>query len=177
MRGKILKQSLLPIICLILVFGFLFEFVKADSAQVEILGEPTYECYKVTSSGYYYYINVTFYNSGDETSDSIDIKILENNNVVCSSEESLGVVFQQYETKTFTFNWSTILKSKILEIVYGPSSPNIQSIPGVNSGSKLININYDTLTNNENNTPGFEFNLMIISIILCIILLLYKKKT
>jgi hypothetical protein len=174
MRGNTHLKYLI-IFILLFSLGFLFEGVSADTAKVEILGEPTYECYKVTSSGYYYHINVTFYNSGSENSDSIDIEILENNKVACSSEESTGVIFQPNERKTFTFNWSTVSKSKTLEIVYNPSSPNIQSITGVNSGSKLININYD-VDNNENVTPGFEFLFVIISIIFYIIIFIFSKK-
>ena len=176
MRGKTLKQILILSMFVILFFGFLSEFGEAATAQVEILGEPTYECYKKTSSGYFYHIYVTFYNSGDEISDEIDIMILENNKIACSSEDSLEVVFHPYETKSFMFNWSTVQKSKTLEIVYNPSSPNIQSINGVNSGSKSIIINYDTLDINANNTPGFEINIIIFSIVFYFIFILCFKK-
>lgn len=166
MRGRKVILLLSIMMCMFLI-SVLCGSVSAEQSYVEMEGEPTYYCYHYDTSPsiYYYFINVTFYNSGDEASKEIDFKIFEDEKQSIAPEECQNVVFTAGESKDFTFNWSTALAVKTIEIKWAPSSLNeLETI--YNSGSKNLTIIHDSVKD-TNDTPGFEIPVVVLA--LCIL--------
>ena len=66
------------IICLIFFTNVFYGLVKAaPSSDLDFVGEPTYILNKQESRRYHYNITVTIRNLGYESSDPVDIKIVE----------------------------------------------------------------------------------------------------
>lgn len=164
MRIKIVLVVSSVIICLTLLTTVFSDPAMAESARLQIVGTPSYHLSKAESnpSRYYYVINVTFYNSGDEQSVPVDIKLYEDGKPTVSPPECQGIYFSPYEYKNFTFNWSTTLSYKMVEIRYMPSNPDTLATQ-YNSGNKTIEIRYKTPAG-EKKTPGFEFSFVILII-------------
>lgn len=164
-------------VCLTLFVAIFSGFAKAyERANLQIVGTPSYYLYKeeVHPTKFYYKINVTFYNSGDEPSDQINIQLFEDGHPTVSPPEYQGVSLDSHKYENFTFDWSTPLTYKTVDIVYKPSSANIPET-GYNSGNKTIEVSSKSMS--ENKTPGFEFSLviMILSIIICLKYFTIKK--
>jgi len=142
--------------------------VTAEQADIS-MPDISYYCYKNESNPpkFYYYINVSLHNSGDEPSILIDVMIIEDDHVICPDHcqnVSIGI----HENKIFTFDWCTPLASKTIEIAYVPSDPETLKNE-YNSGSQSIIMTADQ-SNQEESTPGFEFAIIIISIVIfCIV--------
>ncbi len=153
------------ILCLSFLTCVFSETVYADSAKLQIIGEPTYYCYKAESdpAKYYYLINVTFYNSGSGASVPINIQIYENEEPTISPDEYQGISILPREYKNCTFNWITPFTKKTIEIRYKPSSSKDPETED-NSGIKTIEVDYYRNKGNKESTPGFEFLLLFIVI-------------
>ena len=140
------------------------ELSAAEEPAQLSLTDVSYSCYKAefNPSKFYYYINVTLYNSGDEPSIPIDVMIIEDGHSICP-EEFHNVSIDAQEQKTFTFNWCTPFTSKAIDIAYIPSDLDLLPTE-YNSGNQSIIITYNLLQQNEQ-TPGFELAIIISSII------------
>jgi len=141
--------------------------VTAEPARLSVF-DISYYCYKNESNPpkFYYYINVSLYNSGDEQSIPTDVMIIEDGHVICL-DDCQSVSIDMHERRTFTFDWCTPLVSKTIEIIYTPSDSDILKNEQ-NSGSRSIIMTADP-SNQEELTPGFELAIIIASIaILCI---------
>ena len=157
------------IMCLALLAVVFSELAIAEPANIQMV-DTSYYLYDVKSnpSEYFYKINVTFYNSGDSISVPVDITLYEDGKLTVSPLDSQGVYFVQHEYRNFTFNWSTPLTYKTVNIIYRPSNANTPATQ-YNSGNKTIEIGNKQLTAG-NKTPGFEFSfvILILSVILYI---------
>ena len=169
-KTKKLTLAFLGFACLLFFAGsVLIPSVTAEQAHLSVL-DISYCCYKNESNPpkFYYYINVSLHNSGDELSIPIDVMIIEDDHVICPYH-CQNVSIDIHENKIFTFDWCTPLASKSIEIAYAPSDPETLKNE-YNSGSQSIIMVAEEL-NQEESTPGFEFAIIIASIvILCIAL-------
>jgi hypothetical protein len=135
----------------------------AGSADIS-MPDISYYCYKTDSSPskFYYYINVSLHNSGDEPSIPIDVMIIEDEHVICP-DHCKNVSIDIHENKMFTLDWCTSLSSKVIEIAYAPSDPETLKNEH-NSGSQLL------IMTAEQSTPGFELAIIVVSIVIfCIV--------
>jgi len=150
------------IIGLIFCTNVFYVLAKAvTSSDLDFVGEPTYILYRQESRRYYYNITVTIKNLGYESSDSVDIKIVEDGNTICP-DDCNDIVFLPREEKTFTLNWATSSPKKNIDIIW---------VTKYNNGSKTIEISANP--DDKKDTPGFEFMTALLSII--VILLFFKK--
>lgn len=156
--------SLVIVHCLFLISLYIITPVLAEPADISIL-DISYYCYKTDSapSKFYYYINVSLHNSGDEPSVLIDVMIIEDGHKICP-DHCRNVSIDIHENKMFTFDWCASLASKAIEIAYTPSDPNIFK-NSHNSGSQSIIITAEQ-SSQEESTPGFELTIFIISIVI-----------
>jgi hypothetical protein len=161
--------------CLALLAVVFSGMAIAEPANLQIV-DTSYYLYKTLSnpSKYYYKINVTFYNSGNSTSVPVDIKLYEDGKPTVSPLDSQGVYFVQHEYRNFTFNWSTPLTYKTVNIIYRPSNVNTPATQ-YNSGNKTIEIGYKPPTA-EKKTPGFEFSFVILVLFVAIYIKQFKMK-
>ena len=166
MRGRKIILLLSVMLCMFLI-SVLCGSVAAEQSYIEMEGEPTYYCYHYDTSPsiYYYFINVTFYNSGDESSEEIDFKIFEDEKQSIAPEKCQNVVFTADESKSFTFNWSTAFAVKTIEIKWMPSSLNDEHTI-YNNGSYSLTVTHDS-AKDTNDTPGFEIPIVVLA--LCIL--------
>lgn len=174
MKIRILLLVLSTFMCLALLTN-IFCITALGETRLEIIGEPTKYLYRVDEhpSKYYYKINVTFHNSGDEQSVPINIKIYEDGRSTIAPAEYQGVSFNPNETKTFSFNWSTPFISETIEIVYSPKDSRYAS--EYNQGVIPVEIVYADKTGEEG-TPGFEFPLIILTSFILMFINYFKTK-
>ena len=157
---KILK-ILIFIEIIILTTSFL---VNAES-KIEVKGTPSYELIKEESNKYYYEINVTLTNSGDETTPETIIKLYEGKNPTLAPNENEKFILQINENKNFTFYWPTSQKFASVDIKWKPTSLTIEENEK-NTGSYTLQISQNK--NDDSNAPGFEIILILFSIILIV---------
>jgi hypothetical protein len=166
----------------ILIISTIISFSASDLCNAEdsnykisIKEEPTY---KLTNTierngavfGKSYKIDIIFTNSGNQKSDEIEVNLSDEEGFVLSQK----TYFNAGQTKTITFNWSTILiKNQKLKLNYYPSNLGTPRNK-YNSGQEIINIKINDNSLPGTSTPGFEIALMIIAIIFAI--LSYKRK-
>lgn len=158
--------------------GLLIENCSAEGQRVEvsILEEPTYMLTnKVIKNnrvlGRTYIVSVTIHNAGNLRSKELVVNL--------SDEEGFSLSNYTYldpgETKIISFTWSTTInRDQLATINFFPSDIDAEWNQ-YNSGSKTFTIkigNEDGLS--ATSTPGFEFLLVIIAVILIAFLL--KKK-
>ena len=166
---KLMSTSLVITYFLFFVSPYIVTHVMAEPADISML-DISYYCYKNEPNPpkFYYYINVSLHNSGDEPSMPIDVMIVEDDHVICPYH-CQNVSIDIHENKIFTFDWCTPLASKAIDIAYAPSDPEA-SKNEYNSGLQTI-IMASESSNREESTPAFEFVILITSIvILCIAL-------
>ena len=164
-KTKKLTLAFLGFAYLILFFAsVLVPLVTAEAAHLSVT-DVSYYCYKNESSPpkFYYYINVSLHNSGDEQSIPTDVMIIEDGHVICP-DDCQSVSIDMYEHRMFTFEWCTSQVSKAIEIAYAPSDPETLKNE-YNSGSQLIIMEAEQL-NQEESTPGFELEIIVISIVI-----------
>jgi hypothetical protein len=156
-----------------LLFSFLFYILserceaEEDYADVSILGEPTY---KLTNKiiknrkilGKEYQIDIIMFNSGNIRSDEIEINLTDKEGFSLSQR----TYFQPEETKTISFNWSTmIMKNQDLRVNFYPSNLKTKWTE-YNSGYRIFKIK---VVNDSDipatSTPGFEIFLLISALI------------
>lgn len=168
MRIKKIIKILLIIFCLVFSTCVISEFVQAVPARIQVVGEPSYYLYEIVQNPpkYYYYINITFHNSGNASSVPVDIKIIEDGKIACWPPESHEVSFKPYESRNFTFKWGTTFTKKSVIITYAPSDPN--TLPTeYNNGSRILEISYVS-KDGVKNTPGFEISIAILVLLIFI---------
>jgi len=150
------------IIFLIFFTNMFYGLAKAvTSSDLDFVGEPTYILYRQESRRYYYNITVTIKNLGYESSDPVDIKIVEDGNTICP-DDCNDVIFLPREQKAFTLNWVTSSPKKIIDIIW---------VTKYNNGSKTIEVSANPDDNKD--APGFEFMTALLSMI--IILMFFRK--
>jgi hypothetical protein len=143
--------------------------------NISIEGEPTY---KLTNTimrngralGKSYQIDVVFTNYGELISDEIEVNLTDQEGYTLTQR----TYFNSGETKTITFNWSTInIKNQELKINFYPSN---QDTPrnDYNSGRKSLTIKVDDGSVPGVSTPGFEIILLIATILF--VTLFVKRK-
>ena len=165
---KLILTSLIVTYFLFFVSPHISTPALAEPADVSML-DVSYYCYKTDSSPskFYYYINVSIHNSGDEPSIPIDVMIIEDEHIICP-DYCKNVSIDIHENKIFTFDWCTPSASKAIEIAFAPSDPEILKNQH-NSGSQSLMIMAEQ-SNQEESTPGFELVTIVVSIVIfCII--------
>lgn len=172
MRIKIALKMFSFVICLTLLLVVFSQLATAQSPVLKIV-DTSYRLYQEKSDPqrYYYEINVTFYNSGDSISVPIDMMLYEDGHQTSWPDECHGVSFGSHEYKNFTFEWSTPLTYKVLDVVYNPSDANkYKNEYPYYSGNESIEVSYYDQADNVKSTPGFEFSLaiLILSIVICL---------
>lgn len=149
------------IVSLTLIVSFLTITVSAQS-YIKVKDEPTYHCYKTTGSAYYYYVNITLYNDGDEATEATNIKIFEDGSAVLWPETCRDIVLDAGEEKIFTFDWPTALKYRNIQIKWTPSSlDTVETI--YNAGFKNMTVIHDSFNADNNGSPGFEMPMLILA--------------
>ena len=150
-------------------------FAEEDTYNISIKDEPTY---KLTNTilrdgrilGKSYKIDVVFTNSGAFKSDEIEVNLTDQEGFTLSQR----TFFNPGETKTITFNWSTInIKNQELQINFYPSNQDIIR-NNLNSGRKSLTIKVDVSSVPGASTPGFEI-VLLIAAILCVTTFLKRK--
>jgi hypothetical protein len=167
------------VICSILLIVVFSQQTIAQSTILQIV-DTSYHLSQEKSDPqrYYYEINVTFYNSGDSISVPVDIMLYEDGYQTCWPDECRSVSFGPHEYKNFTFEWSTPLTNKAIDVVYNPSDANkYKNEYPYYSSNETIEISYYGPADNIKSTPGFEFHLviLILSIVICLKYLKIKK--
>ncbi|MCX6667224.1 MAG: hypothetical protein NTV74_03150 [Euryarchaeota archaeon] len=178
MRIKIALKVFSFVICLTLLIVVFSQIAIAQSPILQI-ADTSYHLSQEKSNPqrYYYEINVTFYNSGDSISVPVDIMLYEDGHQTCWPDECHSVSFGRHENKTFTFEWSTPLTYKAIDVVYNPSDANkYKNQYAYYSGNKTIEVSYYGLTDKVKSTPGFEFSIAIIILSIVICLKYFKMK-
>ena len=176
MRFKTLLVVFLFIVCLTLLTSIFSVLVNAtEPANLGIVGTPSYYLYETKSdpTRYKYLINVTFYNSGDEPSVPVNIKLFEDGKAALWPDDCHEVSFGPKEYKNFTFDWSTSLAYKIVEIVYKPANANTLETR-FNSGNVPIEIG--SKQTNAEKTPGFEISMLVLFIFFIVLFLKHSKR-
>lgn len=150
--------------------------IKADGAEVSIVGEPTYVLIKDIlknnlTIGKIYEINVTLINSGFSSSEELIVNLTDEEHFSLSKK----IILNQNETKVVSFTWSTLLiKNQQIIVCFYPSNLDTDWNQ-YNSGSKAFTLYItDEKDKNTTNTPGFEIIIVIIAILIFIFLL--KKR-
>jgi len=164
-KTKKLTLAFLGFACLLFFAGpILIPSVTAEQAHLSVF-DISYYCYKNESNPpkFYYYINVSLDNSGDEQSIPTDVMIMEDGHVICP-DDCQSVSIDMHERRTFTFDWCTPLASKAIEIAYAPSDPETPKNE-YNSGSQSIIMEAEE-SNQEESTPGFELTIIVVSIVI-----------
>jgi hypothetical protein len=142
---------------------------------ISIKGEPTY---KLTNTierngrviGKSYKIDIIFTNSGNYKSDEIEVNLTD--------QEGYTLIQRTYfnagETKTITFNWSTVnIINQKLQVNYYPSNLDT-AWNNYNSGKKSFTVKVVDSSIPGASTPGFEI-ILLIATILCITFLIKRK--
>ncbi|HEC81148.1 MAG TPA: hypothetical protein ENI42_01810 [Thermoplasmatales archaeon] len=115
-------------------------------------------------------INITLTNKGDETSEDTTVSIEDNEGFILHK----NTTFNPGETKVISFEWTTKNPAQqVINISYEPTNKNIPRT-SYNSGKTTLTI--EALQGYEEkgkNTPGFEFTLLIATVLL---VLVYKYK-
>ena len=160
----------------ILFFSLTVNCIAEDgSYDLSIKGEPTY---KLTNTivkngrvfGKSYQIDIVITNSGASKSDEIEVNLTDQEHYTLTQR----TYFNAGETKTITFNWSTInIKNQELKINFYPSN---QDTPrnDYNSGRKSLTLKVDDGSIPGVSTPGFEIILLIAAILF--VTLFIKRK-
>jgi hypothetical protein len=171
----ILVFSLFLFINLFLIINNDF-LIKADGAEVSIVGEPTYVLIKDiiknnVTIGKIYEINVTLINSGFNSSEELIVNLTDEEHFSLSKK----IFLNQNETKVVSFTWSTLLiKNQQIIVCFYPSNLDTDWNK-YNSGSKAFTLYItDEKDKKTTNTPGFEIIIEIIAILIFIFLL--KKR-
>lgn len=178
----IIKSKFCTLILFIIVFlGVTFYsltekcYAEEYFSEISIQGQPTYI---VTNTiikngrilGKSFKIDVILSNTGNIKSDEIEVNITDEEGFALSQR----TYFEPGETKTISFNWSTInIRNQILKVSFYPS--NLDTLWNkYNSGYKSFIIKVDDNNIPATSTPGFEIFLTIIAII-CFTYLMKKK--
>jgi hypothetical protein len=141
-------------------------FAEQDIYNISIKGEPTY---KLTNTivrngrvlGKSYQIDVVFTNSGAYKSDEIEVNLTDQEGYTLTQR----TFFNPGETKTITFNWSTVnIKNQELKINFYPSNLDTAK-NNFNSGGKSLTIKIDDGSMPSASTPGFEIGLLIAAVL------------
>ena len=175
-KSKGFIEIIIAFVFISLFSGLLIENCCAEEqrAEISIVGEPTYT---LTSRviknnrvlGRTFLVGVTIHNAGNIKSEELVVNL--------SDEEGFSLANYTYldpgETKTISFTWSTMInRDQRITISYFPANLDTPWNK-YNSGSKTVMIKIeDGLP--ATSTPGFEFLLVIIAVILIAFLL--KKK-
>ena len=174
-KSKIFLYLIISIVFISFFSCFLIENVKAQQADIDFIGEPTYFLTKEVIKndeviGRSYIINVTLRNSGDLKSEEMTINLTD---IEGFSIHDL-TYFEPGEIKTITFHWSTIiLQDQQVILSYFPSAPGADRNQ-YNSGSKTLIIKVPSEISNES-TPGFELIFSFLAIIIVIFVLSKKN--
>ncbi|KYK30747.1 MAG: hypothetical protein AYK22_02980 [Thermoplasmatales archaeon SG8-52-3] len=166
------------VIILSFIFScFLFEYCKAkeNSYDISIIGEPTYKLSNTFEKngrilGKTFQIDIKMSNTGAIKSDEIEINLTDQEGFMLSQK----TFFEAGQTKTVSFNWSTMkIINQELIVYYYPS--DIGTLWNkYNSGQRTFTIKVSDNSVPSTSTPGFEIFLLFTAII-CIIFILNKK--
>lgn len=141
-------------------------YAEDDTYNISIKDEPTYKLTntilrdgRVLGKSYQIYVVIT--NSGAFKSDEIEVNLTDQEGYTLSQR----TFFNPGETKTITFNWSTInIKNQELQINFYPSDLDIAR-NNLNSGKKSLTIKIEEGSVPGASTPGFEIGLLIAAIL------------
>jgi len=165
------------ILSIILLFSFV-EIINAEENpfEISIVDEPTYKLTKIIERngriiGKSYQISIILTNTGYQKTDQIEINMSDQEGFVLTQRTFINAG----ETKTITFNWSTIkIINQELKINYYPSDLDTP-LNKYNSGQKIFKIKIAENGMPGTSTPGFEIILLIISIL--VVTFKFKRKT
>jgi hypothetical protein len=177
-----IKLKICTLLVYLIIFSNILFCLKTNECKAEenpyilsIEGDPTYQLTKTFEKngkilGKSFKIDIILCNAGNSKSDEIEINLTDQEGILLSQRTFL----EAGETKTITFNWSTInIINQNLRVSYYPS--DLDTIWNkFNSGHKTFKIKVvdDSMTGTS--TPGFEIILMLIAI--CCISYLFRKK-
>jgi hypothetical protein len=169
------KTLLLSIFMIILLSSFHSENVIA-AAKIEAIEGPTFYLYEFSEKPaiYRYYINLTLKNSGDENSESIKIRIYENDQPTLAPIEMVDpVIIPSGDSLDVNFDWVTSSAFIPIEIRWFPSDLNAKA-DDTNSG--IISLEINAFSNDENGSPGFELLFAIFAIIISTVIIRKRKR-
>ena len=176
-----MRYKIAIIISLFFLFStfFICAFSETVSAvaKIELLEDPTYDLYFSSEhpSVYRYYINLTLYNSGDENTEPINIRLFENDKASLAPEGIVNsTTIKVGEKLNITFNWVTAQSYETVEIKWYPSDLKSKS-DRTNSGNVTLDISSVPIENEEG-IPGFEFVSVIIVLLFTLILIKNRRK-
>ena len=180
-KSKGFIEIIIAFVFISLFSGLLIENCCAEEqrAEISIVGEPTYT---LTSRviknnrvlGRTFLVGVTIHNAGNIKSEELVVNL--------SDEEGFSLANYTYldpgETKTISFTWSTMInRDQRITISYFPANLDTPWNK-YNSGSKTLTIKIgDEDGLSATSTPGFEFMLVIMAVIVFTILWKKKDKT
>ena len=176
-----LKFCTLVFYTIILSTILLFVYAEICDAEdnpfeISIVGEPTY---KITNTierngriiGKSYKINIIFSNTGYEKSDKIEVNLTDQEGFILTQR----TYFNAGETKTITFNWSTInIKNQELKVNFYPSDLDTP-LNKYNSGQKIFTIKIAGNGMPSASTPGFEIVFLLTAIF--VVTFIFRRKS
>jgi len=151
-------------------------YTKANQPGILIEGEPAIRLIKDIKQnneivGKIYEISVTLVNTGIDITDELTVNLTDEEHFSLSKK----IMLNYSETKTVSFNWSTLLiKDQQIIISFYPTDQDTD-LNQYNSGSKTFTIHMtDVQGIRSTSTPGFEAVLIITAIL--IVVFLMKKQ-
>jgi hypothetical protein len=165
-----------------LIFSGIFFYLSTErclgeeeSFELSFIDEPTYKLKNTFEKngrilGKSFQIDVIIGNSGNSKSDEIEINLTDQEGFILSQR----TFFKAGESKTITFNWSTMnIRNQELYIRFYPSK--VDTIRNkFNSGQKTFTIKVVDKGMSGTSTPGFEIFLLL-SAIICFTYILRKR--
>jgi len=169
------EKKILYIIFSMILISFLTINVCANpGADIDIKGTPSYNLHKDDGTRYYYFINITLENNGDEDTTETRIKLYEDDNPTLNPLTDETFTLKSGGEKSFTFDWPTTNKVQTVSIRWMPTDLNIDH-DDTNYGNYSIQVVHPSV-NTEQQTPGFEIVFLILSI-LSLVFFHRRKKT
>lgn len=157
-----------------LIYTFIFFNLSAQECKAEedyfnisFIDEPTYNLKNTLEKngrilGKTYQIDIILGNSGNIDSEEIEVNLSDQEGFILSQRTFI----KAGETKTITFNWSTMnIRNQELEINFYPSDTGTLHNK-FNSGHKIITIKVTDKGMSGTSTPGFEIFMLLSAIII-----------
>jgi len=179
-KSKVFIMSLIIALLITVISIILTNNVLAREGgyDLDFVGEPEYKLIDTVSRegqtiGWSYQIYINIENNGDAQSKETILKITDEDDITLSKTIQLD----PGQTENVTFNWSAVSnKDQNIEVSFSPSNLDIDKNQ-YNTGSTSFTLIIDEKDSSvEENTPGFEFILMFISLLIVTLILKRNKK-
>ena len=175
MKLKLIYNTLICFLCFGLLFSIFINEVSSQEENYEIsISNKSYEIVEIDESHgiIKFDIMITLTNLGTVESDNITIRIMDEDNVNLTKKYT----FMSGESNIFIFEDHPLigLKDHEIKIYYYPTEAETYIPDTKNHGEDILVLKYAT-NNGENNTPGFEILISILSVTLIITIKKIKK--